>query len=269
LSADSTDLTDLTDSTVVTVSTNLTVLSFVTVVNVLIVLTVFTACGNALANDLHASAHSAAGGKKNKPVAAVENSSSPPANANPQAARWIQKGLAEAKDEHYDAALLDLNRGLALDPRLGNVDVFEARLGAYMSKHQWKEALAETSRLIELRPTNGFFYNSRGQIYVLLNQNDLAIKDFLKAQPLIPGHKWLYLELGHCYDRAGQFDKSVAVYSKALALDPQFVKAIVYRANAYEKLGKKDLAAKDRDAASSLSGGWASDLLQPESKPIK
>ena len=202
-------------------------------------------------------------------VADGEDSSSPPANANPQAARLIQKGLAETKDEHYDAALLDLNRGLAIDPRLGNVDVFDARRAAYASKHQWKEALAETSRLIELRPTNGFFYNSRGQIYVLLNRDDLAIKDFLRAQPLIPGHKWIYIELGNCYDRAGQFDKSVAVYSKAVALDPQFVKALGYRANAYEKLGKKNLAAKDKDAASSLSSGWASDLLKPESNSIK
>jgi hypothetical protein len=47
------------------------------------------------------------------------------------------------------------------------------------------------------------------------------------------------------------------------------VKALGYRANAYEKLGKKNLAAKDKDAASSLSSGWASDLLKPESKPIK
>ena len=196
------------DSTIVTVSA---VLSFATLVNVLIVFTLFTACGNALANDSHASAHSAVGDKKNKPIANGEESSSPPVNANLQAVRLIQKGLAETKDEHYDAALLDLNRGLAIDPRLGNVDVFDARRAAYASKHQWKEALAETSRLIELRPTNGFFYNSRGQIYVLLNRDDLAIKDFLRAQPLIPGHKWIYIAQSSPHFRCSQTSQRMFV----------------------------------------------------------
>jgi tetratricopeptide (TPR) repeat protein len=159
---------------------------------------------------------------------------------------------------------LDLNEGYAIDPRVATQYFYDHRRAALVGKRQFKEALADASRAIQMAPSTGFYFNARGQIYMQLNQIELAVKDFLAAEPLIPRHKWTPIELGHCYDQLGQFDKSVAAYSKALAIDPSFVKGYEFRANAYAKLGKKELAAQDRKSASSLSNGWASDLLEDE-----
>ena len=144
-------------------------------------------------------------------------------------------------------ALAALNAGYAIDPRVGNKYFYDHRRAVLTAIHRYKEALADASRAIELDPKSGFYFNGRGQIYIQMNQYDLAVKDFIIAESLIPRFKWTPIELGHCYDHLGQFDKSVASYSKALAIDPSFVKAYEFRASAYEKLGKKALAAKDRE----------------------
>jgi tetratricopeptide (TPR) repeat protein len=184
-----------------------------------------------------------------------------PENADPRAAQFVKKGIAEVGNDEYDAALADLNRGYAIDPHVANANFYDQRRAALAGERRFKEALPDASRAIQLDPSKGFYFNSRGQLYAQLNQNELAVKDFIAAESLLPRHKWTPIELGHCYDRLGQFDKSVAAYSKALALDSSFVKAYEFRASAYEKLGKKELAAKDRKSALSLSNGWASDLL--------
>jgi tetratricopeptide (TPR) repeat protein len=192
-----------------------------------------------------------------------------PADADPKAARLVNKGIAEVGNDNYDAALTALNAGYAIDPRVANQYFYDHRRAALVANHRYKEALADSTRALELDPKSGFYFNGRGQIYMQLNQYELAVKDFTIAESLIPRHKWTPIELGHCYDRLGQFDKSVASYSKALAIDPSFVKAYEFRASAYEKLGKKALAAKDRKSASSLSNGWASDLLEDDSAKSK
>jgi tetratricopeptide (TPR) repeat protein len=89
----------------------------------------------------------------------------------------------------------------------------------------------------------------------------LAIEDFLRASALIPKHLWTYIELGHCYDSTGQFDKSIVAYSKAIKMDPYATKIYQFRANAYDRVGRKDLADKDRQFASSRSRGLDLDLF--------
>ncbi len=63
--------------------------------------------------------------------------------------------------KEYDAALADLNKGLALQPR--NIDFLSGSGDIYVAKKQFKEGLAAYQKCLALSPKNGdFYYNIAG-----------------------------------------------------------------------------------------------------------
>ena len=80
-------------------------------------------------------------------------------------------------------------------------------------------------------------YNNRGTAYDDKGDYDRAIADFSKAIALDPKYVNAYYNRGVSYQHKGNRDQAILDYTKAIAVDPKFVPAYVNRGNVYDGKG--------------------------------
>jgi tetratricopeptide (TPR) repeat protein len=166
----------------------------------------------------------------------------------------IQRGRAEVMMERFKEGLADLDKGLRLDPSRANAYVFDWRRQALCDAGRWKPAIEDASRSITLEPKVGWRYKERAQLYMALYQRDLALKDYTTATRLSPKDFWCFLDRGNFYASVHKYDEALADYSAAIRLADGHPKPYQCRAELYEKLGRLDLARKDREMAGKNTG---------------
>ncbi|NCO02471.1 MAG: tetratricopeptide repeat protein [Epsilonproteobacteria bacterium] len=87
------------------------------------------------------------------------------------------------------------------------------------------------NKAVELDQNNGFYRNNLGVVYLMRNEYDAALNEFLKAIELTPSNSDAYSNAGYIYYREGNFDTSKKMLEKALEYNPQNVQAYLYGAN--------------------------------------
>ncbi len=99
-------------------------------------------------------------------------------------------------------------------------------------------------------------HETRAGCYSGLGKHAQAIADYTAAIALRPNSTRLRFKRAESYLHAGQYEKAVADYTRVIEVDGKdgnFMggspEAYLGRASAYELLGRKDLAGKDRAAA--------------------
>ncbi len=91
-----------------------------------------------------------------------------------------------------------------------------------------------------------------GNAYYDAGQYDKAIADYTRALQLDPEFAWAYIERGNAYGELQQYDKAIADYDQALTLDPKDTRAYRNRGNAYYVLQQYDKAIADYGQALTL-----------------
>lgn len=122
-------------------------------------------------------------------------------------------------------------------------------LQAYL---QGKTEFDDYSQVISLTPKDAAAYNNRGWLYALARQYRKAQDDASKAITLEPKMAAGYDTLGYALAGLGDYKGAVDAYEVAIKLAPSDGEQYVHRAQAYDKLGKHDLAEKDRAKAKML-----------------
>jgi tetratricopeptide (TPR) repeat protein len=127
----------------------------------------------------------------------------------------------------------------------------EAR--CYRSLKRYSEAVTCFTKAIILRPLSAPNIAARAECYRRLKDYPRALKDFSDAITLSPKFFVYFYGRGLCYLDMNRNEDAVQDFTAALA-DPNLQsRAYADRARAYEKLGKKLLAQKDRLAANSAN----------------
>ena len=129
---------------------------------------------------------------------------------------------------------------------------YSHRAFARMKQGDDKGAEEDFSRLIALYPDDAELYHQRGICRGKQGKYNAALEDFSKAIGMEPENPALYSDRGYTYACKKDFSAAVEDYTKALELDPRYRLAYANRAAAYEKLGKKDLAKRDRELLEKL-----------------
>ncbi len=113
---------------------------------------------------------------------------------------------------------------------------------------QHQDALNDCNRAISIAPDDAHSYATRGEVYAALNLNDQAQGDFKKAMQLLslPESYTEVLTAGICQLGLGETEKSIALLSECIFMQADVCQAYEYRARAYEKQGKAELANQDR-----------------------
>ena len=120
----------------------------------------------------------------------------------------------------------------------------------YNANGQYKEAMAEFNKVIEMDPKNAEAYNYRGYCYILAGDFEKATADYTKAIDLDPFYADAYYNRAMVYDmHKSDHTNAICDFTKAIQLKPRFGEAYLGRGAAYAKDGKSDAAINDYNKA--------------------
>lgn len=143
-----------------------------------------------------------------------------------------------------DSALKDLNQAISLDNNF--IEAYINRATALIELQNYDQAIKDLSFAIKNDPKNPSPFNEQGRIYYKKKEYKKAITSFSKAIELGMKSPVVYYNRGNAYFRNRQFKKAIDDYSIVLKSDTTNLEALNNRALAYDSLGMKDLADKDR-----------------------
>ncbi|RTL38505.1 MAG: tetratricopeptide repeat protein [Candidatus Melainabacteria bacterium] len=142
-------------------------------------------------------------------------------------------------------ALKDCNEIIAQQPK--EIPFYELRAKIFEANKQPDRALADLSKIIALSKTDPPAYLRRGQLYDRLGDYSKAIADYSVATDLNPSDDEAFRLRGSSYFKLGQYPKAISDYTEAISRNPRGnLQTYSLRAGAYDKIGKPDLAARDR-----------------------
>lgn len=133
----------------------------------------------------------------------------------------------------------------------GRLDLILSLTRTLSSQNRDDQAISILSKLIRSNPKNKELYSSRARSYIKTGAFDKAMADARRVQEIDPSGPDTLLLLGDCYSGLKQYRQAVDSYTAAFKRGGG-AKVIEARASTFEKMGKPDLARKDRDYASYL-----------------
>jgi len=150
----------------------------------------------------------------------------------------------------YDEAIRETERAEQL-----GLDKWEAqmmRADVYERKGSIGNAIAEYSALIGDREAGDLALFARARMLLEIGDLDQALADINQSIALVPQY-FAYTLRGDIYRARGELEKSVANYTLAHRLSPEFTIVLDRRAEVYEELGKTQEAQADREATKRAS----------------
>jgi adenylate cyclase len=146
----------------------------------------------------------------------------------------------QAYPRQTDAAL----KALELDPTLD-----EAHCALGWSKlfydRDWAGARQEFERAVDLSPNSATAHQAYAMYFVSMGEFDQAMAEILRAQELDPVSLNIKADVGWFLFYARRTDESIAKLQEVLEMDPNFVMAHGFLADAYQQKGMFDKAIEE------------------------
>lgn len=121
-------------------------------------------------------------------------------------------------------------------------------------QRNYKEALDELNKAIEIDPRNAEAYYWRGRTLVNLGKLDQGTDDFKAAVKFKPDYSEAYDNLGWLASRQGKVEEGIAYLTKSIEFKPENAWAFYNRGRLY--FSKGDVAGAMRDAEKACSLGF-------------
>jgi tetratricopeptide (TPR) repeat protein len=100
-------------------------------------------------------------------------------------------------------------------------------------------------------------YNDRGLSWYHKGEYDKAIADYNQALAVNPNYAIAYNNRGNTWEKKGEYDKAIADYNQALVINPKDAIAYNNRGNTWEKKGEYDKAIADYNQALAVNPNYA------------
>ena len=126
------------------------------------------------------------------------------------------------------------------------VDAYNNRGYYYIEMNRYHDALVDLDRALALNPKVARIWVNKGTVYAEQNQNDSAYVCFAHAIEIKPDYPEALSNRGGIRSRRGDLTGAVEDFSRAIDLDPTFRDAYTNRALVYFKLGEYEKAIEDR-----------------------
>ncbi len=127
------------------------------------------------------------------------------------------------------------------------------RGNAYGRKQDYKAALQDFNKVIELSPSDPDAFYNRGLTYKKLNQIDQAFDDYSAAIKENPKYAKAYNNRGAIYGQRGEFNKAITDFNHAIFLKKKNASAFFNRGLAFYSLGDYKNAISDLEKAIELN----------------
>ena len=160
-------------------------------------------------------------------------------------------GAALALKGNTDQGLAALKRAATLDPRRSSAIT---KIGdIYLAKGQVNEARQQFLRAIGISPDDRRAHQRLGLIFEREGKADLAIRHLEKGiEGTPPEYLGVKVDLGRLYNRANQFEKTVALLQNVVTRDTRDAAAHVVLGTAYQGQRRTDRAAQEFQTAVQL-----------------
>jgi tetratricopeptide (TPR) repeat protein len=118
--------------------------------------------------------------------------------------------------------------------------------GIYLFKREYEQAIAEGEKAITLRPNDACNHALLAQTMIYAGRFEEAILLLNKAKRLNPiPPPWYFLFMGSAYAHARMYEEAVAVYKKALHINPDYLVAHIGLASVYSLAGREEEARSE------------------------
>ncbi|MDX1987612.1 MAG: tetratricopeptide repeat protein [Candidatus Obscuribacter sp.] len=171
---------------------------------------------------------------------------------------YLARGQALINLNRPDQALSDFSRVIDSKDKYFLYGARRLRADLCCVLKRFAEAIEDIDALEAETKLSDGLHETRAGCYSGLGKHAQAIADYSAAISLRPNTTRLRLKRAESYLHAGQYEKAVADFTRVIEVDGKdgnFMggspEAYLGRASAYELLGRKDLASKDRAAARS------------------
>ena len=164
----------------------------------------------------------------------------------PTSAEWTARADGYFKDGKTDKAIKAYNKAIVMNP--DNLEAYASRGAAHYVDGNFDLAIKDFRYVLQANPYYADAYTAYGSVLAARRDYRNALEVLNMAIQMNPSKPENYFSRGGVYVMLKQYEKAVADYTAVLKLYPA---AEVYnaRALAYTQWGKKELAAKDLEAA--------------------
>jgi tetratricopeptide (TPR) repeat protein len=176
--------------------------------------------------------------------------------ANPRA--YNNRGLAALQQGQVRQAAADLSRAIRLRPK--EARYYYNRAAARRAAGEDEAALADFAVALRLHPGYAEAHLNRGNLYSRMQRWEEAASDFRQVMRLRPDHPAGYFNLGNLHLELGENESAAARYTEALERHPNHARALSNRALAFLRLGRAAEARADAEASRRLGCEPAEEL---------
>jgi hypothetical protein len=156
---------------------------------------------------------------------------------------WTQVGYWQNSTTLYDHTL---------EVTDNNWPIYYNRGAAYYHLGNYRQAIEDLNRAIEIKPGYAEAYVSRGLAYNELGNYRQAIEDLNSAIEINPEYAEAYYNRGITYYHIGNYRQAIENYDRAIEIKPAYADAYYNRGAAYLMLGNKDFGCHDAQKACEL-----------------
>ena len=135
---------------------------------------------------------------------------------------FLRAGMANERTGNYPAAVKAYERGLAVEPQ--NVELLNSLGFALFQQGKSQEAVVALEKALEVDPKHWKAHNNLALASIDLGELEVAEAHFRESLAIKP-QPAIYNDLGFVLEREGLPDEAVAMYRKAVKLDPKSASA--------------------------------------------
>jgi tetratricopeptide (TPR) repeat protein len=166
---------------------------------------------------------------------------------------YLELGVTQLNSGNLGDAIKSFNNEIEINITTPNPVVFFYRGTAKFNFKDYKGAIMDFDKAIELKSVYFEAFFSRGQIYSLLGNHTLAISDFTEAIRLNPIDSTFYYFRGISKMRLQNFLGSLSDFNKSIEISPEYAPALAARGEIKFRLGDYKSSVEDLDKAITLS----------------
>ena len=164
---------------------------------------------------------------------------------------YYDRGNAKQELKEYKAAITDYDKAIELNPNF--TEAYSKRGNVKFFLQEYQEAILDYDKAIELNPNYYKAYSNRAVSKQELKDYKGAIADFDKAIELNPKYALFYSNRGDLKYTLSQYKEAIVDFDKAIELDPNFTRVYYHRGYTKQELKEYKEAIVDFDKAIELN----------------
>lgn len=140
------------------------------------------------------------------------------AQSNEEALRYVQAGMKLIDEGKYDEAIVEINKGVKLEPK-NSFYKYELAL-AYFYKKDYDEVIDILEKAKKYDDVNDQVYSVLGNAYDVAGNREEAIKTYKAGLKKFPNSGKIYLELGVVAMSEKEYEKALEYFEKGIEGEP-------------------------------------------------